>query len=605
MKIKNFNLCIACMHPLDKDGSCAYCHFQQEGYQPIPRCLRPGTELVGRYVLGKVLGEGSFGITYIAWDTLLDTAVAIKEYFPSSLASRHVGDGGDHNVYIYEKTEKRNYQDNLQKYLDEAKSLSAFSELDGIVSVRDFFYANLTAYIVMAYVEGVSMKAYVEENGRIEGDLFLEMLKPILYSLAKVHETGVLHRDISPDNILITKENKMVLIDFGAARKENISMTRSMTVVFKQGYSPEEQYRSHGKQGAWSDIYALCATAYYALTGKRPDEAIERVLEDEMQSLEDMPDIQLTDIQKRSFMKGIAVRPSERYQTVQELYEDLYVRQDEKKPGVILSYKKEMMVAVSLLLLLAAVGILQWRIRATWAAETMSGQEKQLSGTEKGSDSKKQINGAEGNSGISVDDGNTNGFDRTGTGGDKGSVGEVNDVTSTNAPILIMNSYEGLTRSEAEQQIENGEDPGLQVVWEEDYHDTVKKGIVMKQSIPADTRYQMGEYTQLILTVSKGIRKVTVPSVSGMSRKQAEKKLKNKKLKISVKQERSSQVDKGMVIRQSIGKGKKVKEGTKITITVSSGMPEPARTPKPESQTPRKTAKPKDNPDEDFAGVIP
>lgn len=365
MKIKNFNLCIACMHPLDKDGSCAYCHFQQEGYQPIPRCLRPGTELVGRYVLGKVLGEGSFGITYIAWDTLLDTTVAIKEYFPSNLASRHVGDGGDCNVYIYEKTEKRNYQDNLQKYLDEAKSLSAFSELDGIVSVRDFFYANLTAYIVMAYVEGVSMKAYVEENGRIEGDLFLEMLKPILYSLAKVHETGVLHRDISPDNILITKENKMVMIDFGAARKENISMTRSMTVVFKQGYSPEEQYRSHGKQGAWSDIYALCATAYYALTGKRPDEAIERVLEDEMQSLEDMPDIQLTDIQKRSFMKGIAVRPSERYQTVQELYEDLYVRQDEKKPGVISRYKKEMIVAASLLLLLAAVGILQWRIRAT------------------------------------------------------------------------------------------------------------------------------------------------------------------------------------------------------------------------------------------------
>ena len=165
--------------------------------------------------------------------------------------------------------------------------MSAFSELDGIVSVRDFFYANLTAYIVMAYVEGVSLKTYVEVNGRIEGTLFLEMLKPILFSLAKVHETGVLHRDISPDNILITKENKMVLIDFGAARKENISMTRSMTVVFKQGYSPEEQYRSHGKQGAWSDIYALCATAYYALTGRRPDEAIERVLEDEMQSLED------------------------------------------------------------------------------------------------------------------------------------------------------------------------------------------------------------------------------------------------------------------------------------------------------------------------------
>lgn len=573
MKIKELNLCIACMHPLEGDGSCAYCHFQQEGYQPIPRCLRPGTELAGRYVLGRVLGEGSFGITYIAWDTLLDTVVAIKEYFPSNLASRHVGDGEDYNVYIYEKTEKRNYQDNLQKYLDEAKSLSAFSELDGIVSVRDFFYANLTAYIVMAYVEGVSLKTYVEVNGRIEGTLFLEMLKPILFSLAKVHETGVLHRDISPDNILITKENKMVLIDFGAARKENISMTRSMTVVFKQGYSPEEQYRSHGKQGAWSDIYALCATAYYALTGRRPDEAIERVLEDEMQSLEDMPDIQLTDFQKKSFMKGIAVRPDERYQTVQDLYHDLYVGQDEKNLGVFLRYQKKMIVAAFFLLIIMAIGMWQWRIHAIRAAGTMSGQEKQLSGA--------------------------------GTDGGGESDGMVNTVGKTATPLLTMNFYEGMKRSEAEQQIENGEDLGLQVIWAEDYHDTVKKGMIMKQSIAAGTTYQMGEYTQLVLTVSKGVHTVTVPSVSTISRKQAEKKLKDKKLKVSVKQEKSSQVDAGMVIRQSIAKGKKVKEGTKITITVSSGMPEPTRTPKSEPQTPRKTEKPKENLDEDFAGVIP
>ncbi len=569
MRIKSFNLCIACMHPLEEDGNCAYCHFQQEGYQPIPRCLRPGTELAGRYVLGKVLGEGSFGITYVAWDTLLDTAVAIKEYFPANLASRHVGDGGDHNVYLYEKTEKRNYRDNLQKYLDEAKSLSAFSELDGIVSVRDFFYANQTAYIVMAYVEGVSVKEYVEKNGRIEGELFLEMLKPILYSLAKVHETGVLHRDISPDNILITKNNKMVLIDFGAARKENISMTRSMTVVFKQGYSPEEQYRSRGKQGAWSDIYALCATAYYALTGKRPDEAIERVLEDEMQSLEEMPDIQLTDFQKRSFMKGIAVRPAERYQNIKELYEDLYVRQDEKKQGMIFRYRGGFIIAASLVLVLSVVGLWQWRVYAIQASGTTLGQEKQLSEA----------------------------------GEEAGSIADT--VEQTDAPILIMDSYEGMKRSEAEQQIENEGDLGLQVVWEESYHGTVKKGVVMKQNIAAGTQYHIGDYNQLVLTVSEGVRKVTVPSVSGMSRKQAEKKLKNKKLKVSVKQERSSQVDKGLVIRQSTAKGKKVKEGTKITITVSSGMPEPVKTPKPSERTPQRTEKPKNNSDEDFAGVIP
>lgn len=350
MKIRESNRCIACMKLLEKDGSCSYCHFQQKEYQPIPRCLRPGTELAGRYVLGKVLGEGSFGIAYIALDTLLETTVAIKEYFPASLASRHVTDGNDLAVYLYEKTEKRNYQDNLQKYLDEAKSLSAFSEFDGIVSVKNFFYENQTAYIVMSYVDGVSLKEYVEQYGKIDGKLFLEMLEPILKSLAKVHETGVLHRDISPDNILVTKENKMVLIDFGAARKENISMTKSMTVVFKQGYSPEEQYRSHGKQGAWSDIYALCATAYYALTGTKPEEAIERVLEDKMRSLEDMPDIRLSDFQKKVFMKGIAVRPAQRYQTVKALYEDLYLRQDEKDRSILSCRKKGIVIVIILLL---------------------------------------------------------------------------------------------------------------------------------------------------------------------------------------------------------------------------------------------------------------
>lgn len=355
MKIRGWNRCIACMRLLEENGTCSYCHFRQEGYQPIPRCLKPGTELAERYVLGKVLGEGSFGITYIAWDNLLDTAVAMKEYFPASLASRYVTDGSDLNVYLYEKVENRNYQDNLQKYLDEAKSLSYFSELDGIVSVRDFFYANRTAYIVMSYVDGVSLKEYVEQNGKIDGDLFLKMLNPILSSLAKVHETGVLHRDISPDNILVTKENKMVLIDFGAARKEKMSETQSMTVVFKRGYSPEEQYCSHGKQGTWSDIYALCATAYFALTGTKPDEAIERVLGDEVQSLEKMSDIQLSNIQKRAIMKGMAVHPSERYQTVEELYGELYFRQDEKKLGVLIPYKTGIFIAASLLLVLLLV----------------------------------------------------------------------------------------------------------------------------------------------------------------------------------------------------------------------------------------------------------
>lgn len=580
MKIKEMDLCIGCMRLLAEDGTCGYCHFPQEDYQPIPRCLKPGTVLSDRYVLGRVLGEGSFGITYIAWDTLLDTAVAIKEYFPSSLASRHVKEGVDHNVYIYEKTEKKYYQDNLKKYLDEAKSLSAFSELDGIVSVRDFFYGNQTAYIVMAYIDGVSLKEYVEKNGRIEGEFFLEMLEPILSSLAKVHETGILHRDISPDNILVTRDHKMVLIDFGAARKENISMTRSMTVVFKQGYSPEEQYRSHGKQGAWSDIYALCATAYYALTGTKPDEAIERVLEDEMQSLEEISDIQLSDQQKRSFMKGIAVHPSERYQTVEELYKDLYhARQDVRKRSVFSRHKTAAIAAVILLSgSFIFLGIWSWQNQNLGKITPIG----LLSGVaNKGSDGSRQADAA----------------------GDLSSSEAPADVSRTSVPLFQIGSYEGLKRPEAERLLADQGDDQLQILWKEGYSDTIGKNVIIKQSIDADTRYHQGDYAELTLTVSRGVRKVTVPSVSGMSRKKAVKRLKKKKLQVVVRQEQSRLVDKGIVIRQSIVEGKKVKEGTQITITVSSGAPVTTATPKPVSTTPPRSDGNKTR--DDFAGVIP
>lgn len=374
MKINGVDRCISCMKPLVRDGICSHCHFPQTEYRPAPRCLRPGCLLSGRYVLGKVLGEGSFGITYIAWDALLDTVVAVKEYFPNGTVSRHVGDGNDFNIYLYEKREKRNYRDDLEKYLQEAKRLCAFAELDGIVSVRDFFYENQTAYIVMSFVDGISLKEYVEENGRIEGGLFLEMLRPLLVSLSKVHETGMLHRDISPDNILVTEKHKLVLVDFGAARRENIDLSHSMTVVFKRGYSPEEQYRTRGKQGAWTDIYALCATAYYALTGIRPDEAIERLLEDELRPLTDLIDLHLPDAQKKAFMKGMAVQPEERYQSVQALYDALYgIR--EATAGRRRWNRKTAALTVCLLTVVILFGLWQGRKLMAGTMPTVSGTE--------------------------------------------------------------------------------------------------------------------------------------------------------------------------------------------------------------------------------------
>ncbi|MBD8972520.1 MAG: serine/threonine protein kinase [Clostridiales bacterium] len=243
---------------------CPYCGLEQRSYTPIPRCLIVGTRLADCYVLGKVLGEGSFGITYIGWDSLLEIPVAIKGYYPSDLVSRDVVRGNDNSVYLFSGIEKEEYDSRLERFLKEARNLTRFNQLPSIVSVRDFFYANNTAYIVMDYIEGESLKAYIKREGAMDAREVLKVFRPILESLEKMHVTGIIHRDISPDNLLFDADHNLVLIDFGAAELQNAELTRTVTITFKRGFSPEEQYRSHGKQGPWTDIYALCASMYYA-----------------------------------------------------------------------------------------------------------------------------------------------------------------------------------------------------------------------------------------------------------------------------------------------------------------------------------------------------
>lgn len=276
--------------------------------------LLPGTVLKERYILEKVSGEGSFGITYTGWDLLLESRVAVKEFFPINRVNRNA-EKGEQDVYVFEEED---YEQSLHRYLEEGKRLSKLNQIESIVSIRDFFYANHTAYIIMEYIEGVSLKTHIEKNGPMAGSVVMEMMSPVLDALERVHENGIIHRDISPDNIIVTKDNKLVLVDFGSARQVD-GTDRSLTVMIKRGYSSPEQYRSRGEQGAWSDVYAICATMYFMLAGKAPDEAIDRILDDETTSLLDMKEVQLPKKMKQAVMKGISLRYNERYQTVSEL----------------------------------------------------------------------------------------------------------------------------------------------------------------------------------------------------------------------------------------------------------------------------------------------
>jgi serine/threonine protein kinase len=314
------NLCLGCMEEKSTGSTCPRCGYQQ-GASPISaHHLPPGTILENKYLLGKVLGQGGFGITYIAWDQKLDMKLAIKEYFPQGMAARTPGSieidkGSGEN--------KEQLTFGLQKFLNEAKTLARFHEHPNIVTVRDYFEANGTAYLVMNYHEGITLQNYlVSIGGKIPVDQALSIFMPVLDALKEVHVAGILHRDISPDNLLIDKNGRVILIDFGAARQAMGEKSKSLSVIMKAGYSPPEQYQSRGKQGPWTDIYAVAASFYRAITGIAPAEAFDRVMEDNL----DKPigfginiDIKI----EETLLKALAVKAEVRYQTVEEFQKAL------------------------------------------------------------------------------------------------------------------------------------------------------------------------------------------------------------------------------------------------------------------------------------------
>lgn len=322
-KINPDYLCPGCMAVLDEpDLPCPLCGFDKSTYSPSPRSLRPFTKLNGKYMVGKVIGEGGFGITYIGFNLDTDLPVAIKEYFPAELATRDTLQGNTINIFSGEA--KDLYREGLEKYLREARNLTMFSDLTGIVTVKDFFYENDTAYIIMEYINGITLKQHLTKvGGKMKQNEVIKMMKPVLESMNQIHEVGIIHRDISPDNIMITRNNQIKLTDFGAARVFDTEDNKSITVVLKRGYAPEEQYRAKGNQGPWTDVYALCATMYKMITGITPQEALERMIEDNVEPLSKF-DSSIWPETEYAIMKGLALRAQDRFQTVNELIDALY-----------------------------------------------------------------------------------------------------------------------------------------------------------------------------------------------------------------------------------------------------------------------------------------
>ena len=284
-------------------------------------CLRKGTRLIGRYTIEGVLGQGGFGITYLGMDELHKKKVAIKEFFPQGIVTRNIE--YEDTVTVTLVGEKENYDKGKERFLKEAQTMAMFSKDKGIVKALDFFEINNTAYIVMEYLEGVTLKQYLRENERIDAEDLVELLVPLIEALDEIHSQGLIHRDISPDNIMVLPDGRIKLMDFGAARDYTEFGEKSLSIVLKPGYAPPEQYQTHGVQGPWTDIYALCATMYKCITGENPPDAIDRVIDDHLKKISEFG-IVIPPQEEAAIIKGMSVSAKDRYQDIKDLCEDLY-----------------------------------------------------------------------------------------------------------------------------------------------------------------------------------------------------------------------------------------------------------------------------------------
>ena len=272
------------MHELAADQKfCPECGRPYGSVNTESFALKPGTILDGKYLVGEMLGQGGFGITYIGFDLLLEQKVAIKEYFPMStgMVSR---ENRSMVVWSNAMMGKTGTQKGFDSFLKEARKMAKLGGIPGVVGVKSVFIQNETAYIVMDFIEGETLLKKLQREGPMPFDTCLSLLTPIIQALAEVHEHGIIHRDISPDNIMVRPDGRLILLDLGAAKDLDIQgkdgNVQSSQMVAKQGFSPIEQYQRNASIGPWTDVYAMAATIYYCCTGILPPTAVDRIVDD-------------------------------------------------------------------------------------------------------------------------------------------------------------------------------------------------------------------------------------------------------------------------------------------------------------------------------------
>lgn len=298
--------CPYCMQYVEEKEFCASCgkplrYAAKEHQLPAGKILTVGKD--NAYLLGASLGQGGFGITYVALDKAAGKRVAVKEYFPIQCCQR------EENGQVSAKSGMENiFRGGRKSFLEEAKMLSRQQNIPSVVKVMDYFETNGTAYLVMEYLDGVTLQQKTMREGTFQPKVLLGKLPRLLEDMEKLHRSGIIHRDISPDNVMWMPDDTLKLLDFGCAR--SMEDGKSMTVQLKHGFAPVEQYMTRG-QGPWTDVYALSATIYYCLTGKVPPMAPERLETDTIQAPSALG-ILMDAAQETALMWGLTVQPKAR-----------------------------------------------------------------------------------------------------------------------------------------------------------------------------------------------------------------------------------------------------------------------------------------------------
>ncbi|MBE6760418.1 MAG: PASTA domain-containing protein [Ruminococcaceae bacterium] len=581
-------MCINCLRQIDdRQTQCPHCGYI-EGANPMDYChLPPRTVLNGRYVLGRPLGSGGFGVTYVAWDNVLDIRVAIKEFMPGELARRTAG---THDVLVNSPSGEL-FTRGKRGFMEESMRLAQLGDIPGVVKIFDCFEANGTAYIVMEYLEGETLQHWLEVNGRMSCEMCVPIMISVLQALERVHAAGLMHRDIAPDNILLCSDGRIMLIDFGAARHMTTRHSRSLSTVLKIGYAPVEQYYRDGDQGAWTDVYAVGATMYHALTGVIPPDAFTRANNDTLEKpsvYADIPgniEVAILNAMNVSVEKRTGSAAEFAAQLAGEL-KAVRVRERIRPQKIAVSGRTKAALVASAIAAVAVavlliIGVPQLILPKT-EAKVPDGMSRvpavqTLPMTEAEtilSDSDLRLRVAE----LVYDDF----FERdivlyqNPDAGSVAFIGSMVDVTVSapeqGVPVPDVSGYDAAAAQLAL------EDAGFVVVTGEEYSDIAAPGSIMFQSLaPGDTA-KPGSVIEIIIslgpqnsTLDTAVE-VTVPSVDGMTFENARQLMTQQGLYVVIGSTQfSDTVPAGQIISQTPAANEIAHQGDTITVVVSGG----------------------------------